>query len=192
MWSDDLAWLELSYPVPQGWEGSAAAGAAEVERACLRRLEAIRWPEGPECPRCGTRDDAAEWRHAPRGLGWRCRGCKARFHVLQAIPPMAGTHHPVAVWFRAIYLIDSAPALSSIALGERLGLEQKVAWKLGRAVRRMRAECPDLVRRIVGGPAADKPTRRRARKPAPATARKPSPGESGPPVTLPGAFDADC
>ena len=176
MWSDDLDWLELTYPLPRGWEGSAAERAAAVERACLRRLEAIRWPEGPECPRCGTRDDAAEWRHAPRGLGWRCRGCKARFHVLRAIPAMARTHLPVTVWFRAIHLISSAPALSSIALGARLGLEQKVAWRLGRAVRRMRDECPDLVRRVVGGPAADRPARRRARERGPATARKPRPG----------------
>lgn len=196
MWTDDLDWLELTYPVRQG--GAVPERAEEAERVCLRRLEAIWWPQGPQCPKCGSCDDAAEWSDAPRGIGWRCRRCKARFHILQAIPPMARTHQPVSLWFRAIFLISNSQRLSSIALGERLGLEQKIAWKLGRTIRQMQADYPDLVRRIVGGPAADNSMRRKPRKPTTArkasvdTTRSEPPRESEPPMALPGAFDPDC
>ena len=199
MWNDDLDWLEFTYPLQHGWRGSEAERAAEMERVCLRRLEALCWPEGPQCPKCGARDDAAEWAGAPRGVGWRCRGCKARFHVLQAIPPIARIHQPIALWFRAMFLISNTQSISSIALGERLKLEQKLAWKIGRTIRRMAADYPDLVQRIVNGPAADSPVRRRARKPASATTRKPSDetaehepsAGSEQPRTMPSAFDLD-
>jgi hypothetical protein len=92
-------------------------------------------------------------------------------------------------------------SISSIALGERLELEQKLAWTIGRTIRRMRAEYPDRVRRIVDGPTADGLVRRRSRKPAPATTREPSadtagqaepPTGSEPPTSMPGAFAPDC
>ena len=125
MWDDDLDWLELTYPVRLGRESSEAERAEEAERVCLRRLEAIWWPEGPTCPECGTCDDAAEWKEAPRGLGWRCRNCKARFHVLKAISPMTGTHQSIRLWFRAIFLISNSENLSPGALCKRLGLQYK-------------------------------------------------------------------
>jgi hypothetical protein len=201
MWYDDLDWLELTYPVRLGKERSEAERAEEAERVCLRRLEAIWWPEGPTCPECGTCDDAAEWKEAPRGLGWRCRNCKARFHVLKAIPPMTGTHQSIPLWFRAIFLISNSENLSPSALCKRLGLQYKIAAKLHGGIRKMRAEYPDRVRRIVDGPTADGLVRRRSRKPAPATTREPSadtagqaepPTGSEPPTSMPGAFDPDC
>jgi hypothetical protein len=51
---------------------------------------------------------------------------------------MARIHQPIASWFRAIFLIRNSQSISSIALGERLELEQKLAWKIGRTIRRMR------------------------------------------------------
>src|SRR3954462_15531747 len=118
MWTDALDWLEFTYPVSAEWEGSEAERTEEVEQICLRRLEAIHWPGGPTCPKCETcDDDAPRWKHAPRGLGWRCRGCKARFHILQALPAMARTHRSMSVWFRALFLIEQTPNLTSVALG---------------------------------------------------------------------------
>jgi hypothetical protein len=199
MWYDDLDWLEFTYPVQRDAGVSEAEYAEAAERVFLRRLEAIWWPEGPRCPKCGT-SDAAEWGEAPRGIGWRCRSCAARFHILQAIPPMSRTHHPIPVWFRAIFLISSSPNLTSSALCKRLGLQYKIAAKLRFEIRNMLVDYPDLVRRIVVGPTADIPVRRKSGKPASA-ARKPSadtaepiepPTEFDPPRALPGAFDLDC
>jgi hypothetical protein len=201
MWIDALDWLELTYPIGNDWNGSAAERAEEAERICLRRLETIRWPDGPECPKCGARDDATKWTGAPRGVGWRCCRCKTRFHVLQVIPPMARTHHPAQLWFRAIFLFHSTPKFNSCALGRELGLEQKTAWKLGRAVRILQINHPTLAKRIVGGPTADNQVRRKRKKRAPATTLGSSinskdlssrPLEPGCVVILPGAFDADC
>jgi hypothetical protein len=112
---------------------------------------------------------------------------------------MTRIHQPIALWFRAIFLIRNSQSISSIALGERLELEQRLAWKLGRTIRRMRADYPDLIQRIVNGPAA--PVLRRSRKPAPVTTRKPSADTAGqsepptgtePPMTMPDAFAPDC
>ena len=112
---------------------------------------------------------------------------------------MPRIHQPIALWFRAIFLIRNSQSISSIALGERLELEQRLAWKLGRTIRRMRADYPDLIQRIVNGPAA--PVLRRSRKPAPVTTRKPSADTAGqsepptgtePPMTMPDAFAPDC
>jgi hypothetical protein len=50
---------------------------------------------------------------------------------------MARIHQPIALWFRAIFLIRNSQSISSIALGERLELEQKLAWTIGRTIRRM-------------------------------------------------------
>ena len=58
-------------------------------------------------------------------------------------PPMTRIHQPIALWFRAIFLIRNSQSISSIALGERLELEQRLAWKLGRTIRRMRADYPE-------------------------------------------------
>jgi hypothetical protein len=197
MWLD-LDWLDFTYPVRQDPGVSEAERLDAAERVCLRRLEAIWWPEGPRCPKCGTTDDAAEWGEAPRGIGWRCRSCAARFHILQAIPPMSRTHQPIPVWFRAIFLISSSPNLTSSALCKRLGLQYKIAAKLRVEIRKMVADHLDLVRRIVDGPTADNPVRRKSRKPLPA-ARKPSADPAAPdepPIDfdsfmMPDAFDRD-
>ena len=148
--SFDIEWLELTYPAdPVAGTGETEPSTAQ-ERACGPRLEAICWPEGPVCPKCEA-DEASRWNNAPRKMGYRCLRCKARFHILQVIPGMAGMHQRPSVWFRAIFLIDGNDRLSSIALGEQLGLEQKAAWKLGKAVRKS-ADNPSLVEGILNGP----------------------------------------
>jgi hypothetical protein len=157
---DDEEWLQLTYFPPPPWAGPEALRAQEVERICARRLETIVWPDGPNCPKpdCGAKSEK-RWEGARLGLGWRCPNshCCARFHVLQAIPQMTHTRLPVSIWFRAIYLIDSNPHISSTKLGTLLGRQQKVAWILGTKIRRLRDELPDLVQRIVDGPSADPP-----------------------------------
>ena len=189
---DDQDWLKLTYPVSRDWQGSAADLVQEVERICLRRLEALWWPDGPVCPdpECGSVDNATEWRNAPRLIGWRCRDCARRFHILQAIPVMAHTHHPVQLWFRAIFLSEEAPKLSSPVLGKRLGLQQKVALALRGKIRQMRVDHPDLIQRII----EDKPDRPALRKTnrtdrvtiQPLAERL---KEAGPPIKLPSPFD---
>ena len=197
---DDKAWLEFSYPLENDWKGKSESEQAKaLELVCIRRLETIWWPRGPECPRCGAHD-ASEWKDAPRGQGWRCRRCKRRFHVLQAIPAMSATHQQLQLWFRAIYLTGDGRRPSSVELGARLGIEQKGAWKLNRAVGRLRTDSPELLQRIIDGPVAERQKRRRAVRPTVAASEGAAGGTgqpdefdlADPPMRMPSAFDEDC
>src|SRR4051812_16069273 len=94
--------------------------------ACLKRLEALRWPDGPECPEC-KEPTTRRWNSAPRGRGWWCENLnchKDRFYVLQAIPAMAGMHPATSIWFRALYLVTNNPGISQSALGRSLGIRR--------------------------------------------------------------------
>ena len=43
--------------------------------ACIAHLEAVRWPSGAVCPKCGTVGEAAK---LPRYGYWQCRACRAQ------------------------------------------------------------------------------------------------------------------
>ncbi|MDO9713166.1 transposase [Paracraurococcus lichenis] len=165
--ASDLDWLEITYPIAPDRAGSPEERFAALEQACLRRLEAIRWPNGPECPKCGGCDDAKQWSPARRRHGWQCRRqtCQARFHVLQAIPPLAKTHAPAQLLFRAMFLLGSAPALTASAFGRKIGMEQKNAGRMYKRVQRLRQEFPDLVQWVIEGPAAGRPAPKKSRRP---------------------------
>lgn len=105
------------------------------DAACLVHLEAVRWPDGPACPRCGAVGDAPTWKTRPRYR--QCRQCRKLFTVLMGTP-LEGTHLPLRVWFTALYLTAaSSKGISSVKLGEHLGVGQKTAWFLAQRIRRM-------------------------------------------------------
>jgi Transposase zinc-ribbon domain len=163
--SIDADWLQHTYPAASLSEATESERAREQERACLSRLEALRWPDGPRCPKCGEPTKTV-WNSAPRALGWRCENpdCNVRFHVLQAIPAMAGMHQRVSICFRAIYLLDNNDRMSAIALGSKLGIDRKAASELRDKVGQLKHEDPFLVEGIINGPDADVATPRRAKK----------------------------
>ena len=47
--------------------------------AAERQIAGLRWPDGPQCPNCGTGDVAVRSGVPP--LRWRCRGCRSEFTV---------------------------------------------------------------------------------------------------------------
>jgi Transposase zinc-ribbon domain len=174
-----MEWLELTYPAEVDSDASESERILAQERACLSRLETICWPVVPVCPKCGDDEvSKTRWRGSSRGLGYRCTNpeCKARFHVLQAVPAMKGTHRQVSIWFRAIFLIDGNHRLSSPALGKALGIDQGSALDLREDVRQLRADNPLLVEGILNGPVVENSTRSRAKKRASSRARKSSGG----------------
>lgn len=190
---NDEDWLEMTYPLPRGTQSTESERAAEQQQFCLRRLEEICWPKGPECPRCHTQGDAGEWRGAPRGRGWRCRTCGTRFHVLQAVPAMARTHIDVRIWFRAIFLLGEGRDPSSVALGKRLGLEQKIAWKLKRAIRQMERDSPEITTRVIYGQTGEAERKQRAtsRRAPRKVGRSDLRDQAAPSGTRPSAWDPD-
>ena len=105
-------------------------GTAE---ACREHLESVRWPNGPVCPHCGAGPVGG------RPGFYRCHACEEQFSVT-VDTPMHGSHLPLNVWYLAMYLIlASSKGISSVKLGEHLGVGQKTAWLLGHRLRAMLA-----------------------------------------------------
>jgi transposase-like protein len=106
------------------------------EDAARAWFEAARWPNGPECPRCGTVGRA--WWLAERKV-WSCGGCRGQFSVT-AGTPMHGTHLPLRTWLIAMWLMSaSSKGISSLKLAEWLGLQHRTTWHLAHRIRAMPA-----------------------------------------------------
>jgi transposase-like protein len=92
------------------------------ESACLRYLEAVRWPKGFVCPLCGAAGDPFIFGNRPRVR--RCRSCQADIS-LTAGTIMHRTKMPLQVWFWAAYLMTSqTPGMSALQFRRQLG----VSW----------------------------------------------------------------
>ncbi len=101
------------------------------EEECRALLEELRWPEGVECLRCGSKE-ASRIKNRPQFV---CRSCLYHFSVT------AGTifhdsHLPLHKWFLAVYLIvESKKGVSANQLKRSLGVTYKTAWYLCHRIR---------------------------------------------------------
>jgi transposase-like protein len=75
-------------------------GRLSDEAAIREYLEAIRWPNGPVCPHCGTVNRAYRVEKKP-GL-YRCGhiGCRKDFNV-KSRTMFEGSHIPLSKWLLA-------------------------------------------------------------------------------------------
>ena len=98
---------------------------------CRDALEAIRWPSGVACLRCGdTAVDEIESRNQ-----WECRSCRYQFSVT-AGTIMHRSHLPLRKWFLAIYLMcESKKGISGRQIERTLGVQYKTAWHLCHRIR---------------------------------------------------------
>ena len=98
---------------------------------CRDALEAIRWPSGVACLRCGDTDvGEIASRHQ-----FCCRSCDYRFSVM-AGTIMHRSHLPIRKWFLAIYLMcESKKGMSANQLKRTLGVQYKTAWHLCHRIR---------------------------------------------------------
>ena len=72
-----------------------------TDEACRAHLEHMRWPDGPVCPHCGSAEGASSV-GGRTGL-YRCHACAKQFTVTVGTP-MHGSHLPLHLWYRAMYL----------------------------------------------------------------------------------------
>ena len=102
-----------------------------TEDRCRDALEAIRWPGGVACIRCGdARVDAIASR-----AQWQCRSCDYQFSVT-AGTIMHRSHLPLRKWFIAIYLMcESRKGMSANQLRRTLGVQYRTAWHLCHRIR---------------------------------------------------------
>ena len=98
---------------------------------CRDALEAIRWPNGVACIRCGDTDVT----EIPSRNQFRCASCKYRFTVT-AGTIMHRSHLPIRTWFLAIYcMCQSKKGMSANQLKRMLGVQYKTAWHLCHRIR---------------------------------------------------------
>jgi transposase-like protein len=98
---------------------------------CVQFVAALRWPTGPECPRCGS----GEYSFLATRRLWKCKACKKQYSV------KVGTifeDSPLGLdlWLAAMWMIaNSKNGVSSHEMARSLGITQKSAWFLNHRVR---------------------------------------------------------
>lgn len=102
------------------------------EEAAYAKLEAVLWPHGPECPKCGVVNDAhkiaANTAKKVRYGLYRCNVCKAQFTVTVGTV-FESSHIPLHKWLQAAYLINSSKkGISAKQIERTLQITYKSAW----------------------------------------------------------------
>ena len=97
------------------------------EAAAIARLEAIVWPKGPFCPRCGGFDRITAVKGGRAGLR-RCGPCKREFTVTVGTI-FERSHVKLHKWFQAAHLLASSKkGISAHQLHRTLKVTYKTAW----------------------------------------------------------------
>ncbi len=107
----------------------------DAEKA-REHFEAIRWPEGPICPHCGTIGQATLVKgksHRP-GL-YQCNACREPFSVTVGTV-MEKSHIPLNKWVLGFHLMASGKkGISAHQLHRQLGVTYKSAWFMAHRIR---------------------------------------------------------
>ena len=116
------------------------------EEAARKHFEALRWPDGPVCPHCGSVNNATELKGKSTRAGvWKCKGCEKPFTA------MIGTvyersHIPLHKWLLATQLMcASKKGISAHQLWRMLGFgSYRTAWFMAMRIREgMREPIPE-------------------------------------------------
>ncbi len=95
------------------------------EEACVRHLEALRWPCGVICPQCGA---SRKIYCLKRGSRYRCADCKQDFSVRKGTI-FEESRLPLRKWFIAAWSTTSnRKGIPSTQLARTIGVTQKTAW----------------------------------------------------------------
>jgi ISXO2-like transposase domain/Transposase zinc-ribbon domain len=110
-------------------KGLSEAGFQQLygtEELCRAVVFKLRWPDGFVCPACQGRGHCV----LTRRILYQCNTCKLQTS-LTAGTIFAATKLELAVWFRAMYhMTQSKQGISSVELGRRLGVRQRIAWAM--------------------------------------------------------------
>lgn len=115
------------------------------EEAAIARLEALLWPQGPFCPRCGGFDRITPVKGGRAGLR-RCGPCKREFTVTVGTL-FERSHVKLHKWFQAAHLLASSKkGISAHQLHRTLKVTYKTAWfmehRLREAMRELNLSAP--------------------------------------------------
>jgi transposase-like protein len=107
------------------------------EEKCRAYLEALRWPDGPRCPRCqekGLAGDKVSRIHDRDQFD--CDSCRFQFSVT-AGTIFHDTKLPLWKWFLAVYMmVESKKGISANQLKRTLEVSYRTAWYLCHRIRK--------------------------------------------------------
>ena len=101
------------------------------ENKAREHLEALHWPHGPVCPRCGVlgRATKLEGKSTRPGV-YKCKDCRKPFSVTVGTL-MERSHIKINVWLAAMHLMTSSKkGMSAHQMGRMLGVSYESAWFL--------------------------------------------------------------
>src|SRR5436190_17646181 len=118
------------------------------EETARRHFEALRWPDGPICPHCGSVNNATEMKGKSTRAGvYKCKDCRKQFTATIGTL-YERSHIPLHKWLLATRLICSSKKGSSAhQLWRMLGFgSYRTAWFMAHRIREGMREA-----RIFGG-----------------------------------------
>lgn len=117
------------------------------EAAAFAKLEAVLWPNGPVCPKCGNSDRiyvldgvrSKPSKKSPEGLVRhglkKCGKCRQQFTV-RVGTVFESSHIPLHKWFQAVHLMCcSKKGISSHQLHRVLEITYEAAWFMSHRIR---------------------------------------------------------
>jgi transposase-like protein len=122
-----------------------------TDNKCRDYLEDLRWPDGPECPRCESKKAS----RIEKRKQWECGSCGYQYSVTSGTL-FHDSHLSLWKWFLAIYLVtESKKGISAKQMQRTLGTRSyKTAWYLLHRIRKA-METNDHEQLLVGIVEAD-------------------------------------
>ena len=104
------------------------------ETAAMAHLEASRWPDGVNCPHCGSVTITRMGGKTQAGM-FLCNDCREKF-TARTGTVMERSHIPIHKWLLAIHLLNCGKnGVSAHELHRLLGITYKSAWFLSHRIR---------------------------------------------------------
>lgn len=106
------------------------------DHAAREYLEALRWPDGPVCPHCGSIGNATLLKGKSTRPGvHKCKGCRKPFSVTIGTL-FERSHIPLSKWLMGFYLMASSKkGISAHQLHRTLDITYKSAWFMEHRIR---------------------------------------------------------
>lgn len=103
------------------------------DKAALKWIASVRWPEGVRCPRCDG--DNVQTKTAHKTMSYRCRPCQRYFSSKTGTAMQYSKLGP-QVWVLASYLMSTGiKRTSNMKFYRELDVTQKTAWHLAHRFR---------------------------------------------------------
>ena len=109
------------------------------EDTCREYLELLRWPDGVNCPRCGS-DSISEISSRDQ---FDCNKCRYRFSATSGTI-FHRSKMPLSKWFVVTYLmVESKKGMSANQIKRTIGVAYKTAWFMSHRIRAAMSEASE-------------------------------------------------